>query len=97
MTMPTIPPRTIEQSVADLMHSVALEEVALAHIINAEGEKLQKLAELATSAQELLDFQAGLSNVLEHLIKFQMLLQFKLDKVNEICADPATTVTPPRA
>ncbi|MBS5657865.1 MAG: hypothetical protein KHW76_05355 [Oscillibacter sp.] len=31
------------QAITDLIESVALEEAALAHILNAEGEKLQRI------------------------------------------------------
>lgn len=34
--------KTVEQSITDIIESVALIETALAHIINAEGEKIQK-------------------------------------------------------
>ena len=31
------------QAITDLIESIALEETALSHILNAEGEKLQKI------------------------------------------------------
>ena len=33
---------TRDQAITDLIQSVALEETALSHILNAEGEKIQK-------------------------------------------------------
>ena len=45
MSMPVIAmpcnPITMAQAVTDLLESIALEETALSHILNAEGEKIQ--------------------------------------------------------
>ncbi len=47
MGMPQIPDGanrpTFDETIIDLLESVALEEMALAHILNAQGEKLQEL------------------------------------------------------
>lgn len=45
MGMPVITPSitTRAQAVTDIIESVALEETALSHILNAEGEKIQKM------------------------------------------------------
>ena len=45
MGMPQIPEGTnrpsLDETIVDLLESIALEEMAMAHIMNAEGEKLQ--------------------------------------------------------
>lgn len=48
MGMPVITPSTTtrSQAITDLIESVALEETALSHILNAEGEKIQKMVAL---------------------------------------------------
>lgn len=45
MGMPIIKSSKVryKQAVIDLIESIALEEAALAHILNAEGEKLQRV------------------------------------------------------
>lgn len=45
MDMPVITPiiTTRSQAITDIIESVALEETALSHILNAEGEKIQKM------------------------------------------------------
>ena len=47
MGMPQIPEGTnrpsLDETIVDLLESIALEEMAMAHIMNAEGEKLQEL------------------------------------------------------
>ena len=47
MGMPQIPKGTnrptLDETFIDLLESIALEEMAMAHIINAEGEKMQEV------------------------------------------------------
>jgi hypothetical protein len=97
MAFPEIPPKSVDESVADLIQSIALEEAALAHILNAEGEKLQKIVALTEDPEDLLRFQKGLATVLQAVIKTEMLLQFKLEKVMDLIAGegPLPTPTPP--
>ncbi|WEK55847.1 MAG: hypothetical protein P0Y55_07325 [Candidatus Cohnella colombiensis] len=45
MSMPTIPQEsfrpTLEEAVIDLLKSIAMEETAISHLLNAEAEKTQ--------------------------------------------------------
>ena len=56
MSMPVITPGTGTrcQAITDIIASVALEQTALSHILNAEGEKIQKIVAGAATADELL-------------------------------------------
>lgn len=56
MGMPVITPSTTtrEQAVTDIIASVALQETALSHILNAEGEKIQKMVSLPDVTPEVL-------------------------------------------
>ena len=45
---------TRDQAITDLIQSVALEETALSHILNAEGEKIQKMVALPDVTPEVL-------------------------------------------
>ena len=87
MAEPTIPERTQEESLTDLLESIALEEAALAHIINAEGEKIQAIAGLLEdgeiSPDDAVELQTQISKMLRNPIKKQILLQFKLEDVLE--------------
>ena len=42
------------QAITDIITSTALEQTALSHILNAEGEKTQKIVLFATTAEEML-------------------------------------------
>jgi len=96
MGLPTIPCVTQEQSLTNLLESIALEETALAAFVNAEAEKIQAVAAQICGCQishdEVLCFQKSVATVLKTAIKMQMLLQFKLENVLEAklkleCAD----------
>ncbi len=51
MGMPEIPEGkfrpSMEETIIDLLESIALEEMALSHILNAQGEKLQHFIKLS--------------------------------------------------
>lgn len=53
MSMPVIQPGTItrDESVADIISSIAAEESAIDHILNAESEKLHRLPSVTQPPQ----------------------------------------------
>ncbi|MFC3747101.1 hypothetical protein [Paenibacillus sp. GCM10012306] len=79
---------TIDQTVALLLGSIALEELALAHIINAEAEKIQfvlgTLKPGVTSHATLADLLAidnSVRKTLQEVVRKEVLLQQKLEGV----------------
>ena len=85
MSVPEIPERTQEEALTDLLESIALEETALAHILNAEGEKIQVIAQMMEDgeidSEDAIEQQETIIRMLRMPIKQQMLLQFKLEDV----------------
>lgn len=89
MSFPNIPDVTPnisvsrEQVINLLLASIAFEELGLAHIINAEAEKVQFVlgAHPAPSIQQITEVNRLVERVLRQVIKKEMLLQFKLEDV----------------
>jgi choice-of-anchor A domain-containing protein len=82
--IPTCKPPNIEDALTDVVESIALEEVGLAHIINAEGEKIQKALDIAVDINELNELNGSVKDTLVNVIKMQMLLEFKIEEVKKI-------------
>jgi hypothetical protein len=90
MGVPCIPERTAAQVRLDLLESIALEETALAHLINAEAEKVQALAEdlpKACSMEEAVEMQQLILAIIQAAQLKEMLLSRKLKKVMQLCDD----------
>ncbi|WP_459841599.1 hypothetical protein [Halanaerocella petrolearia] len=85
--MPEVPEREQEESLTDLLESIALEETALAHFMNAEAEKIQAVATMMEEEdidmEDVLEFQDSISKSMRTPIKKEILLQFKLEDVLE--------------
>lgn len=88
MSLPNIPdidPKiTLDRckTIELLLSSIALEEISLSHILNAEGEKLQLF--LKTDPKCLDDFikiNDSVNKTLRTIVKSQILLHFKLEDV----------------
>ncbi len=91
MTMPVIVASgiTATQAIADLLESIALQEAGLAHIINAEGEKIQTALDVAdVTIADLISVNQSVADALTKVIKLEMVLEFKLEEVSRLI--PAT-------
>lgn len=116
MTFPNIPEISPvidlcrEDVINLLLASVAFEELGLAHIINAEAEKIQfVLGTLENSytnscgshpqpkptIDQILEVNNSVDRVLRTVAKNQMLLQFKLEDVLDIPPEQPCESDPP--
>lgn len=89
MSMPIIQtsenPVSMAQAIVDLLESVALEETALSHILNAEGEKLQRYLSLeGLSAGEILEVNESVTSMVNSVTSLEILLK---DKLEFICCN----------
>ena len=102
MSMPKFPPvgdLTRDDAINQIISSIAMEELGLAHILNAEGEKMQFVLgtleggglDEPPTIDEVLDVNKSVTNLLETATRSQMFLQTKLDK-----ALAATTMQGPK-
>lgn len=88
MSMPSLPepnPKlTKEQALNMILTSIALEETALSHIINAESEKMQSvLKHCPNNTDAILAINNSVKETLEIVMQNQMLLKSKMEKVLE--------------
>lgn len=70
---------------ASLLQSIALEEAAISHIINAEGEKIQKAIDLCeTDVDDLIKVNNSVESLIEKLTSLEMVLKSKIDAIKPI-------------
>lgn len=82
---------TREESIVMLLSSIALEEIALSHIMNAEGEKMQYVLGTLSDDQEnsyclddILKVSQSTLRMMKEVILKEILLQLKLSNVKEL-------------
>ncbi|MEG1153382.1 MAG: hypothetical protein RSD61_02515 [Ruthenibacterium sp.] len=66
------------QAISDIMESVALEQTALSHILNAEGEKIQKALHMNLSPKCLLAVNKSVTDTVDAVTMLEMVLHGKL-------------------
>lgn len=107
MSMPKITSSNITkcQAITDIIQSVALMETALSHIVNSEGEKIQRALGtltlsngttqpgLATSTTDLLNINKSVENMLGSITLLESLLQKKLSEALDVDCSPTSTST----
>ncbi len=103
MTMPEFPPQhhrpDLYHTIIDLLDSIALEEIALSHLLNAEAEKIQHfIAHISscTPPDVLIDFNVVVNETLETVIMKEWLLLRKLEKVTRFFNQQFPAPIPPR-
>lgn len=68
---------TRSQAITDMIESVALEQTGLSHILNAEGEKIQKIIANG-STDQMLEVNKSVQNMVDTVSRLEMILQAKL-------------------
>ncbi len=92
MGMPNIPDFkpdidiSFEETIRLLLSSIALEELSLAHIMNAEAEKIQEVTKCSGSNKmnDLICIDKSVDRVLRDVIKKEILLQFKFENILDL-------------
>lgn len=89
MSMPRIECHDIDKCCAasSLLQSIALEEAAISHILNAEGEKLQKAISLACEPKDLIEVNKSVENMVDKITSLELVLKAKLDLIMPILDD----------
>ncbi|OEF97786.1 hypothetical protein [Desulfuribacillus alkaliarsenatis] len=94
MSMPQIPESkyrpTYEETIIDLLESIALEEISLSHLMNAEAEKIQAFVgksanfPMCSSYQEIITFNQSVNQIMDTMLMKEWLLLKKLEQVIQI-------------
>ncbi len=101
---PTISPEiTREGALNMILASIAMEELALSHILNAEGEKLQYILgtlpcscdSIDPSFCQLMEANKSIGCLLDSVMQNQAFLKSKMEKVLESIEHPNTGPTGP--
>ncbi len=89
MSMPKIECAHIDKCCAasSLLQSIALEETAISHILNAEGEKLQKAISLSCDLKDLIEINKAVGDMVDKLTTLETILKTKLDFIKPILDD----------
>lgn len=98
MSMPKFPEPnpdfTQEQAMIMILSSIALEEAALSHIMNAEGEKIQHIlnqtrcGDHSAYLNSIVEVNKSVTNLLETVQQNQTILKNKMGKVLEYLPKP---------
>lgn len=67
------------QVITDIIESVALEQTGLSHILNAEGEKIQKVLELTKEPKDLLKVNNSVQSMINTITRLESILLSKLE------------------
>lgn len=83
-------PLTRRQIINDILESIALQELAIAHLINAEAEKIQAFTgphggfPTSPTNKQIIEFQGHVARILEALTDKQKLLSRTMTMAKEI-------------
>lgn len=108
MSMPEFPlpnpDLTCEQALNMILSSIAMEELALSHILNAEGEKIQHVLGISSGTPrclscpadtgEILAVNKSVTALLEMVMQNQLILKNKMEKVLEYLPKPCAPLRP---
>jgi len=82
MGMPVITPGTgtRNQAITDLIQSVALQETALSHMLNAEGEKMQAIIAMPDATlEDLMEMNESVKKLINAVTRLEMMFVSKLE------------------
>lgn len=80
VTVCEVTPRA--QAITDIIQSIALEQTALSHILNAQGEKLKKATVLDLSNRDLILINNSVREMISSVMRLENILQTKLESFN---------------
>lgn len=91
MGMPVIVTSEVTRcdAITDIIQSVALQQAALSHILNAEGEKIQyMIASDCTTPEHIMEANNSVRSMVDSVAKLELILQYKLSLFEDSLCDP---------
>ena len=81
MSLPEFPKLddlTFEQSINSILTSIAMEEAALSHILNAEGEKIQYVLANCANIEDVIKTNESVKQLVDSICDLQLTLKSKM-------------------
>lgn len=75
---------TVCQALTDILESIALQEAALSHIVNTEGELLQKLVCMTITYDQLLAANTSVESMLNTISSCEIALKEKMEHATSL-------------
>jgi len=79
------------EAAAQIMGSIALEEAALAHIMNAEGEKIQAAIANTSDVNKMIEVNASVADMLKNVNEVERTLLAKLQLLVDLTREKKGT------
>jgi hypothetical protein len=80
---------TRDEAINAILTSIAMEETALSHILNAEGEKIQHvLANKCASTCEVVTVNESVAFLVEKIVDLQFILKMKMQLAKDFLPPP---------
>lgn len=85
--IPCPPPHFADckESASSILQSIALIEAALSHILNAEGEKIQKTLCITDNACEIMQINESVNQTITSITFLEQVLYSKLKIAQQLC------------
>lgn len=75
----------------EIIGSIALVEAAISHILNAEGEKLQKAVSCSNSIEDMLEINKSVNRTIINVTHLEHVLYAKLQAIEDYCSSKASS------
>lgn len=70
-----------DECICSVIESIAMIETSLSHILNAEGEKLQKAVQISNNICDLLEINKNVTDTIREITELEFVLNRKLETV----------------
>ncbi len=76
-----LPSVSLKQAISDIIGSIAMEEIAVSNILNAESKIIEKANKFSIDINELAYANTSVDSVIKNVIRLQILFRLELEEV----------------